>query len=473
MDTSYIFFTMIMGNMKYILDNWFIFLPIFFILYVIKNPVIIRNIEDFYEDYIQKLPKGAIVLESIPHKNKNSMRYQAIMWYLANNNNDTIFRTQEVFSLKFNYRTDQDESKQFFRIDQHKQFTVTNDIFGKVQTIEKEEKSGEVSEKKENYKITLFSYTKTVPELINFLDDLVYSYSRFQIEKNLSKQNIIEAIYNVKDDYFETTSYDFNTNVTFENRFFENKKNIIKQIDFFLQNPQYFKNKGVPYHLGILLHGVPGCGKTSFIKALANKTKRHIIDIKLNGDVNLSELKELFLDEKLNENLIIPIDKRLYVLEDIDVMGNIVHKRKNDIVEDKKEKNEIKDDTTIVGKELLKIFNTPQEPFKKENNNMSYLLNILDGLQENPGRIIVMTTNHIDKIDPAIIRPGRIDINLEFKHAKKYIIEEILSHYWEQNVKLNFNIKPLSHCKVVELCRSSTSLKETISKLNKLNQIDL
>ena len=475
MDPGYIIFTMIMGNMKYILDKWYIFLPFLIVFYIIKNPVIIKNIEDFYEDYIQKQPKGTIVLESIPHKNKSSLRYQAIMWYLANNNNPSIHRTHEVFSIKFNYRTDEDESKQFFRIDQYNEFKITDNIFGKVQTIEKEEKIGDKSEKKENYKIIISSHTKTVPELIEFLDDLVKLYSKYQIEKNLSQQNIIEAIYNKKEDFFETMIYKFNTNVSFENRFFENKTKILQQIDFFLENPEYFENKGVPYHLGILLHGVPGCGKTSFIKALAKKTNRHIIDIKLNKDINLTELKDLFLDDKLSESLIIPIEKRLYVLEDIDAMGDIVHKRNSDEnsekfknKKDKDKDDEDKDDKDIK-KEILKIFGSSSDVPKKENvddNNMSYLLNILDGLQENPGRIIIMTTNHIDKIDPAIVRPGRIDINLEFKPANKKIIEEILSHYWEEDVILDCDIKPIPHCKVVELCRSSTSLEETISKFN-------
>jgi SpoVK/Ycf46/Vps4 family AAA+-type ATPase len=80
-----------------------------------------------------------------------------------------------------------------------------------------------------------------------------------------------------------------------------------------------------------------------------------------------------------------------------------------------------------------------------------------------------MTTNHIEKIDPAIIRPGRIDINIHFKPAKKPVIEEIVSHYWDDDVKLDFKIPPTPHCKIVEICRSTESLDETIEKLKKLD----
>ena len=134
--------------------------------------------------------------------------------------------------------------------------------------------------------------------------------------------------FNEKDDEFDFYSYNWSSSVTFENRFFENKNKILEQVNFFLENPEYFEKKGIPYQLGMFIHGEPGCGKTSFIKALANLTGRHIIDIKLSDNMNLLEFKNIFLEERLAEDLYIPIDKRIYVLEDIDVMGNTVHKRK-------------------------------------------------------------------------------------------------------------------------------------------------
>lgn len=456
--------------MEKLMEHWLFVLPLFIFFYIIKNPNIIRNIEDIYEDYFSPTPKGTIVLESVPHMNKNSIRYQAIMWYLSNNNNESIIKSHEVFFKKYNYRTEEDESKHFFRIDQQKEFKVSDDIFGKVATIEKEETIGNNKNKGENYILTLFSYKLSVNKLIKFLDNLVNEYKKYQVEKNLSKPIIVEAIFNKKDDIFDNNYYNWDSNVSFKNKFFENKKKILNQIDFFLNNPKYFEKKGIPYQLGILLHGIPGCGKTSFIKALAKKTERHIIDIKLNNNINLTELKRLFLQEELDESLVIPINKRLYVLEDIDVMGEIVHKRKQEKNTEDSDSDSEKEQN--VEKKILKIFKTNKlEDYKQsiDNNNMSYLLNILDGIQENKGRIIIMTTNHIEKIDPAIIRPGRIDININFKPAKKRIIEEILTHYWDKNVKLDFKINPTPHCKIVEICRSSDSLDETIEKLKELD----
>lgn len=475
MDLNYFIMPMMMAKLETIMEYWIILVPFLLIFYVINNPNTIRNIEDIYEDYFKRIPKGMVILESKPNRNKNSSRYQAIMWYLSTNSNETIHRSSEVYFQKYNYRTENEVSKHFFRVDQIPEFKINKDIMGKVETIEKEEKTGDVTSiKEENYRIKIFSYSKSICQLIKFLDNLVDKHQKNQLEKNLSNPIIVESIYNKKDDCFDYYTYKWETNVSFENRFFENKAKILEQIDFFLENPDYFERKGIPYQLGILLHGVPGCGKTSFIKALAKKTQRHIIDIKLNDSINLTELKQLFLDEELDDNIIIPIEKRLYVLEDIDVMGEIVHKRSS--IKKKSEDSDSDDESPKktdkkeknMGKQLLKIFGeaTVSSAPNVENNNMSYLLNILDGIQENKGRIIIMTTNHIEKIDKAIIRPGRIDINLEFKEATKPIINEILSHYWEEKVELVNDYLPIPHCQVVEYCRSSSSLEETIEKLN-------
>jgi len=109
---------------------------------------------------------------------------------------------------------------------------------------------------------------------------------------------------------------------------------------------------------------------------------------------------------------------------------------------------------------------------------MSSFLNILDGVQENPGRIIIMTTNHIRKLDPAIIRPGRIDMNLEFKPATPEIICQILEGYWKHQTSGDtletsvadmypklLDIEPIPHCKVIEVCRESRSMDECVEKL--------
>ena len=66
----------------------------------------------------------------------------------------------------------------------------------------------------------------------------------------------------------------------------------------------------------------------------------------------------------------------------------------------------------------------------KCNNNLSYLLNMLDGIHECSGRILIMTTNKLDVLDKALIRPGRIDIKINFQKCSLYDISQMIEKFW-------------------------------------------
>ena len=78
-----------------------------------------------------------------------------------------------------------------------------------------------------------------------------------------------------------------------------------------------------------------------------------------------------------------------------------------------------------------------------------------------------MTTNHVEKLDPALIRPGRIDLNIKFKKASIKDIKEMLNFYWKQEVpELDSSLnEQISHANIINYCRSSNSIEETIKLL--------
>ena len=120
--------------------------------------------------------------------------------------------------------------------------------------------------------------------------------------------------------------------------------------------------------------------------------------------------------------------------------------------------------------DLLFSNNIFQKMMKKDdlvNNNLSYLLNILDGIKESQDRIIIMTTNHVKKLDPALIRPGRIDLNINFKKASIKDIKEILNFYWKKEVpELDYILNnQIAHANIINFCRSSDSIEKTIELL--------
>ena len=213
----------------------------------------------------------------------------------------------------------------------------------------------------------------------------------------------------------------FQTNRKFSNLFGPEISLVKKRVDFFIKNKKWYDKKGIPYTLGLLLSGQAGSGKTSSIKCLANETGRHIINLNANNDITKIQLENLFFNEMImvlnvstgqNEKYFIPLDKRIYVFEDIDCQGDLVMERN-----------------------LKDTIDLPPHLVQTEKIDLSFLLNLLDGVLEMPGRILVMTSNYPEKLDHALIRPGRIDIIADFKKCSRNTMIEIIEFFYD--IQLN------------------------------------
>lgn len=246
----------------------------------------------------------------------------------------------------------------------------------------------------------------------------------------------------------------FTTNRSFKNLFGGDINLIRKRTEFFRDNKDWYDNKGVPYTLGVMVSGNPGSGKTSIIKCIANELKRHIINIHLSDSMTKTQLENLFYNEQIHvtqngrtETYTIPINKRLYVLEDVDCQCNIILDRGENTVEQKltnenlKLKDEVerlKDAISQLSQGKNVIMNSSSRNKKEDDTattsekiTLSFLLNLFDGVLETPGRIVIMTTNFIDKLDKAFTRPGRIDICCKLGFANFQQIVEIVEHRYD------------------------------------------
>ncbi|XP_020881935.1 AAA-ATPase At3g28610 [Arabidopsis lyrata subsp. lyrata] len=172
------------------------------------------------------------------------------------------------------------------------------------------------------------------------------------------------------------------------------KEQILNDLAAFGNGKDYYKKIGKAWKRGYLLYGPPGTGKSTMIAAMANLLNYSIYDIELTAIQTNSELKKL---------LTATSNKSIIVFEDIDCSLDFTGKRK------KKESN-------------LMIWREDGEQGNEENKSsvtLSGLLNFIDGIWSACGqeRIIVFTTNHLAKLDPALIRSGRMDMHIELSYC--------------------------------------------------------
>ena len=107
--------------------------------------------------------------------------------------------------------------------------------------------------------------------------------------------------------------------------------------------------------------------------------------------------------------------------------------------------------------------------------NLGSILSKFDGIDSSEGSIIIATTNHIDKIDPALIRPGRMDINIELKKANKKVTLEILSHFFEmseQDIQESYDEYILDYmyspAEIIQMCiKYKNNIDDCIRELHK------
>lgn len=170
---------------------------------------------------------------------------------------------------------------------------------------------------------------------------------------------------------------------------------IVKDVQDFLTSGDWYHTRGIPYRRGYLLYGPPGSGKTSFIQALAGELDYNICIL------NLSENN--LTDDRLNHLMNHIPNRSILLLEDIDAAFN------------KREQSEDKGYTSGV--------------------TFSGLLNALDGVASAEECITFMTTNHPEKLDPALLRPGRVDFKVKIDNATANQARNMYNKFYEDQSK--------------------------------------
>jgi hypothetical protein len=418
---------------------------------------------------------------------------------------------------------------------------IENGIYLSIEKVysHREKKNSDTQDfKKINFTI-MMSRDKCIDEMYNFIKKCEKTYNK-KIEDRMTDKIFIyeflqseSARLSSDDDWNDgrrdqklsnilCSEYQLNTTKDLnKNCFFTDVDKIIKRINFFINNKAWYESRGIPYQLGFLFYGPPGCGKTSTIKAISRLLDRHIVNVNdIDKIKKVSDIKNIFYGDYINGRHI-PTHKRLYVIDEFDkILDTISEKPATNnaaamnamsanllngimgmgmsgeagsgvIVVDSDTsscENGNGDTSNDTGKRKStkknengitqgKQHGQPTSLMKQKSViNDADILTIMDGLVETSGRIIICTANDPNKISEPFKRPGRLDEHIEFTKCTRRMVIQLLELFYsttlneEQMAKIN-NIEndiqfKYSPAEINKFCFNNlTSVDDVISEL--------
>jgi chaperone BCS1 len=199
------------------------------------------------------------------------------------------------------------------------------------------------------------------------------------------------------------------------------KEHLMQDLERFRASRARYRRLGLPYHRGYLLYGPPGTGKTSLVSALGAKFGMSI------HVVNLTEFNDRTLKTAMND---VP-ENSVILFEDIDCM---------------KAGNRRPDSNEWMEKQPSSIATEKTDLAASFAVTLSGLLNVLDGFHAAENVVYVMTTNKVEALDPALLRPGRIDYRLFMGEASESQRIELYCRFFPDATEARAREFAQAHC---------------------------
>lgn len=501
------------------------YVPKVFSFITFYSKFVLQNVGRFF----RKFRSNSIQLEGIRSlsstnwttrsDNLFSLRFRAFWHYLQKNRNGIyVLKEYPSSDTKERRRYDDDDlddnntntDGDIFIVNQSSPFEIEKDIFCKVTMTEVNNEDSSKTTKgllnMEKITIEVYSYKKSLGFLEKFINTITDDFME-EVYQSRKNQLFIYTLTGFRKPRHQeddlTVDWDeskFESKRTFDTIFFDEKERLNQKLDFFINNREWYEKEGHPYTFGIGLHGPPGTGKTSIIKSIANKLKRHLVVISLSKIKTQQQFHKCFYEDEYSiKNKRSPIDfsKKIIVFEDLDCMSNIIMERNKCVLPEESTASDSKysdkhSDNVLTKNELMEVIKSGIKGKNNDDSNemlsllseketakssdeitLSYILNVIDGILETPGRIMIITSNHYNKLDKALIRPGRIDLTMELNNASVNVIQDIVSHYYDGAKIPNSLIRRMrngviSPAKLINMRFHCDTLEEYLAELRKI-----
>ncbi|THU78702.1 P-loop containing nucleoside triphosphate hydrolase protein [Dendrothele bispora CBS 962.96] len=193
-------------------------------------------------------------------------------------------------------------------------------------------------------------------------------------------------------------------------------ESLVQDAKEFIESEVWYNERGIPYRQGYLLHGPPGTGKSSTIYALAGELGLEIYSLSLSAG---------FVDDSFLQQAASSIPKHsIFLIEDIDCAFP------------SREETDYDTASFFAGFPI-----SPSHPSRRSAVSLSGLLNVIDGIGSEEGKLFFATTNYIDRLDPALIRRGRIDKKLQYSLATREQAAAIFLQFYPESQSQNMSEK--------------------------------
>lgn len=256
----------------------------------------------------------------------------------------------------------------------------------------------------------LYIYTIKTKKHINTLEEFISKLDKY-ISAEIEGEETGRYVY--YDNFMRNKTIDHKGR-NFSNVFVPNKQEdlILNSVNSFMHSREWYMQHHIPYHFGILLYGPPASGKTSIAQAIVEQFKiRNTVVVTGDSLYRLASIVDESAPFYYSKN-----KSRAVIVEDIDCSE--ISSMRGSVPDTYKNKEDY------------------------QRSGLGTLLNSIDGIYAPSNIIYIFTTNHPEQIDPALIRPGRIDLALKIDYANEETFRKFCEFHYGEGTITPLNIKP-------------------------------